>query len=384
MFVDFNYNYSNGITSNNSWNHIITYHIIYINKPTRVTSTSSTIIDHVYTNCPNNITNIKIPALSISDHYPIWFVHKLNSKHKKGPVHTKIKYRSLKTFNENDFMNSLRTQPWSVIDMFDDVDDALDIFISLFSKVLNSHAPMKEKHVKHAQQPDWFNKDIANAIKSRNRAKKLNNSEDYKFWRQKVKNLVYESKKSFYSKSINDNKSNPKLLWKHLQNLSCKSSNHQANFIVDDLGDPITNPKIAAETFNDHFLDVFKTAPILNDNLNAKTQEKIKSFINSKLTNDKEFNIPRITEQFVSKQLESLDISKSTGIDNIGARFLKMGSSVIAMPLTKIFNLSLKQGKFPQNFKTAKIIPIFKKGDKSSRHNYRPISILPVLSKIVE
>ena len=243
---------------------------------------------------------------------------------------------------------------------------------------------MKEKRVKYVHQPDWFSQDIADAIKSRNRAKKLNNSEEYKFWRQKVKCLIHESKKSFYTKSIYNNKNNPKIMWKHLRNLSNKSTNYQTNFIVDNQGDPITNPGLAAETFNEFFLDVFKSAPKIDGHINKPTQNKIKQFIQSKLPNDVNFNIPLISEQFVLKQLQALDITKSTGVDNIGARFLKIGFSAIAKPLTKIFNLSLKQGTFPQTFKIAKITPIHKKGDKNDKHNYRPISILPVLSKIME
>ena len=72
MFGDLNYNFSNGSTSNAMWNNIVNSYNFHqlINMPTRVTSTSSTIIDHLYTNCPDNITGIKIPELSISDHYP--------------------------------------------------------------------------------------------------------------------------------------------------------------------------------------------------------------------------------------------------------------------------------------------------------------------------
>ena len=73
---------------------------------------------------------------------PICCVRKLNKKCNKGPVHTTIKYRSLKTFNENDFISNLQSQPWSVIDVFDDVDDALDYFVTLFTDVLDFHAPM--------------------------------------------------------------------------------------------------------------------------------------------------------------------------------------------------------------------------------------------------
>ena len=98
-------------------------------------------------------------------------------------------------------------------------------------------------------------------------------------------------------------------MWKHLKNLSNKSTNCQTNFIVDDQGGHITNPGLAAETFNDFFLDVFKTAPTVDGSLNIATHDKIKQFIERRLPNEVEFSIPLISEQFVLKQLDALDIT---------------------------------------------------------------------------
>ena len=188
----------------------------------------------------------------------------------------------------------------------------------------------------------------------------------------------------FYSSSIQNNKNNPKVLWKHLKSLSNKTLNHQTNYINDEQEDPITDPLLTAKTFNEFFLDTFATAPTSNGDLNTISEDIIKNFISNKLCKDTEFKIPLITAEFVINQLKNLDICKSTGLDNIGARFLKVSSSIIAIHLAKIFNLSIQQGSFPDKFKLAKIIPIHKKGAKEDKHNYRPISILPVLSKIIE
>ena len=80
-------------------------------------------------------------------------------------------YRSQKNFNEDSFLKSLEEAPWSTIDTFDDPDDALDTFNSLFTQILDIHAPIKTKRVKHVNQPDWFNTDSLNAIKQRDKAK---------------------------------------------------------------------------------------------------------------------------------------------------------------------------------------------------------------------
>ena len=84
------------------------------------------------------------------------------------------------------------------------------------------------------------------------------------------------------------------------------------------------------------------------------------------------------------KLLSKLNVTKATGCDNISARFLKDASNVIVNPLTYIVNLSIKTGIVPDDFKTARVVPLFKKGDCNLESNYRPVSILPVISKLFE
>ena len=82
--------------------------------------------------------------------------------------------------------------------------------------------------------------------------------------------------------------------------------------------------------------------------------------------------------------LLSLDTSKAAGIDQIPAEFLRDGAEVLALPLGNIINLSIKLSTFPEECKIAKLKPIFKKGERIHPKNYRPISVLPLVSKIIE
>ena len=83
-------------------------------------------------------------------------------------------------------------------------------------------------------------------------------------------------------------------------------------------------------------------------------------------------------------QLIPLDISKSTGSDQISAKFLQMAAPIIAPALTQIFNLSISKAQFPSPFKLARAVPIHNKGPKLDYTNYRPISVLPITSLILE
>ena len=79
-----------------------------------------------------------------------------------------------------------------------------------------------------------------------------------------------------------------------------------------------------------------------------------------------------------------LDVSKASGIDEIPSRILKDGAEILAKPISDIINLSIKLSTFPDKCKIAKLIPLFKKGSKTYPKNYRLISLLPLLSKLIE
>ena len=91
-----------------------------------------------------------------------------------------------------------------------------------------------------------------------------------------------------------------------------------------------------------------------------------------------------IVEMEVIKIIEKFNPNKSAGHDNIGNFIVKKISNEIAKPLTMIFNLSLTTGIVPQSCKIAKVIPIYKKEDAEIFSNYRPVSVLPCFSKILE
>ena len=97
-----------------------------------------------------------------------------------------------------------------------------------------------------------------------------------------------------------------------------------------------------------------------------------------------DFCLVGTTEKQVLKILQDIKSSKATGIDELSGRFLKDGADILAKPVSALCNLSISRGVFPSACKVAKLKPIFKKGKKTDPSNYRPISLLPVISKIIE
>ena len=97
-----------------------------------------------------------------------------------------------------------------------------------------------------------------------------------------------------------------------------------------------------------------------------------------------EFTFEPIKEDFVLRQLQQLKTNKAIGLDNISARLLKDSATVISASLTRLFNLSLETRIFPFLWKSGKVTALFKKGDRCDANNYRPITVLPTISKILE
>ena len=136
------------------------------------------------------------------------------------------------------------------------------------------------------------------------------------------------------------------------------------------------------ENFNDHFSSVADHI-IKNHKSNAST-EKLDIWVNSKLSTNDIFSYKCILPEEVLTELLKLDVHKSSGLDGISPSILKISAYVIYESLTHIYNLSLCTGTFPSKLKMARVTPLFKAGDSSNMNNYRPISVLPVLSKLFE
>ena len=96
------------------------------------------------------------------------------------------------------------------------------------------------------------------------------------------------------------------------------------------------------------------------------------------------FTLKTVSETDVLKILKSLKPKRSYGIDGITSEVLKLGAEILVVPLTYIINFSIVTGKFPTEWKVAKVIPFHKKGDKKSFKNYRPVSLLPVPGMVLE
>lgn len=140
-------------------------------------------------------------------------------------------------------------------------------------------------------------------------------------------------------------------------------------------------PADIANAFNNFFINI---AENIKEPVDPSSHDKLKEYCNEKIPENVVFDMPLITTDKVMKSLKNLDVRKSTGMDEIGPRLLKMASPFIAESLTYICNLSIRSSSFPEKWKEAKVKPLHKGGSSNDLNNFRPISILPVLSKLFE
>ena len=124
-----------------------------VTEPTRATANSSTLIDHIYTNEEEHISNILVSQINISDHYAIFCNRRISPTIKKDS-HKSITYRSFKHFNDDMFLNDLMSANWTDIEAIHDVDSMIDAWYSMFIQIVDKHAPIKTQRVKRNVQPD--------------------------------------------------------------------------------------------------------------------------------------------------------------------------------------------------------------------------------------
>ena len=145
--------------------------------------------------------------------------------------------------------------------------------------------------------------------------------------------------------------------------------------------EPLKNANIFKEFYSDLAGKLMRKLPVALNKFNNNSTKQYYMNIKKSCHNCELCNA---TLETIKKILACLDSSKAPGLDGMYSKFLKDGAEILALPLCNLVNLSIKQSLFPDQCKITKLKPLFKKSSKSDPKNYRPISLLPVVSKIIE
>ena len=370
-----------------------------VDKPTRVSSTTATLLDHVYTNNTTLLTDVNVLEKGISDHFPTVCMWKSRTPKLPKNSHNTIVYRSFKHFDKDKFFQDMNQAHFHNIYNCSDPVQALDIFHSTLLPIINKHAPLRRKRVKSITLPGWLTPEIQEAPKQRDQLKsrlkqlykdninllpdsiKLEKeikrekvAQEYRKQRNKVTSLVRSSQKSYFSKMITDNK-NTASLWKGINKISQKSRSKPCNHYA-----------WSPHSFNDHFIHLAESV-LNNDKIcsdNYHLSPALINFCNSKLSKNISFEIPLLGVHEVGMLITNMKNKKSMGPDGISPSLLKLSLPYVVESLTFIYNLCIKHSIVPPSLKTAQVLPLPKSKDISELNNFRPISLLSVLSKPFE
>ena len=216
------------------------------------------------------------------------------------------------------------------------------------------------------------------------KCRRTNREVDWSTYRRKknrVNNLINSAKTKYNQKILEENASNPDKFWKAIKQVFPSKPSNKSCSMFQINGQKTFDKSNIANGFCNFFASVANT-------LKSKSIF-LRDFIWSKPIVDRysancTFKLRPVSVAEVQRYLKQLKRNKSVGLDSLPSGFLKDIARVIAKPLCHIINLSLQSGIVPKDFKEAKVIPIHKSGNSCNIDNYRPISVLPVISKILE
>ncbi len=353
-----------------------------VNFPTRFRGDKASCLDLIICDKPNIVHNISsCSPVGKSDHAPILF--DLQSGHVKN----KTVIRHIWNHKKGDyeaFNRHLANMDWDRILDVNDIDVATNRWYDIFHGLAKLYVPNRTISSKSDDLP-YMNTYLRTLMRTRDRFFKIyqtscldSDHEIYKQHRNKLVNELRIAESKYYenlSKDLELNQQNSKKWWKLLKKAtnSVKGSTlHETPILDDDI--LIYEDTCKAEALNKFFTQSVQTEnpddPIPKDH-NLIYYPKIPDLT--------------IEVEEVYNLLNSLDMTKATGPDNISNIFLKKCALGLAKPLSIIFNLSLKIGAFPAKWKLANVAPIYKnKGDRKQCNFYRPISLLPCVSKVLE
>ena len=363
-----------------------------ITIPTRICSTTQTCIDHLLINFDNFEIECGTINCAITDHLPIFASLKI--------FFTTENHELPKSFTKLDLSETALESAFSKIcwdNVFNEAvtNTAYQNFIDNCQSVINTISSTKRinRKIKLDKSP-WFNFEIKAAIDKRDRlygdwVKYPFSPHLEKTWKKQrnlVTALIRKTKRSYYSKLL-QNESNPQKIWKIINDASGRTQTSAKSDIPKKLDkscnpiESVTNPQEILNEMNNYFTTI---GPNLAAKLPSDTDTCAIDFHPARKL-DESFLLSPVGEDIVAQELLLMNSKKSTGPDGIPARFIKASSKFIINPLTFVINLSIKNGEVPLLMKSARIKALYKKkGSRSSCSSYRPISILPIFSKLLE
>ena len=368
-----------------------------ITLPTRICDTTSTLIDNIYTNVLDKSHTSGILIRPISDHQMYFCI--MNENYMKPAIAQK--YVEVEVFNVEAIEN-FKTEIAN-LEIHDKLDKTLnrgpnhnyEIFSTLLQNAKSKHIPkrIKKFNKRRHKKERWMTDELL--------AQVIKNNEMYVDWKttpiahpdyEKVKfnfkgykkivlKGIERAKRDYFDRVFLAYKCDMKRTWQVIsETLNRNKRKHDMPSLFTHEGRDLVDSTEIANAFNTYFANIGKNLSSQIDQNNVIADYK--QYLTSPTRETLKFEC--ITKDYTIKAIDNMENKNSSVHDGISNTLLKTIKNDISQSLTIILNQMLTTGIFPDAFKLSKVIPLFKKGDSSLLVNYRPISLLPTISKVFE
>jgi len=370
-----------------------------ITIPTRFCNTRASLIDNIlskFTSSCRDIITSGVITNRISDHQPYFICVDLNFRVRKK-IHT-IKMTKYTREAINDFKQELKRQ--NIVQQINRSEtggpnEQYIVLDNIIRTAKEKHLPVKiVKFNRHKHKKEkWVTQGILNSIKFRDKLYLQLRKTDQESplhetlkinlanYNKILKKNIRQAKALYFNEQFQKFKKDMKSTWKTINDILNRSSSNiqcfpqQFNIAGIMTSDPIT----IANGFNEFFN---KIGPNLASTIDPPENIDFTQYLDE--PSPLSFKFENVTESQVIRVIDKLPPKASAGIDGLSIRLLKEIKMEISKPVTIIVNQAINTGVFPDLLKIAKIVPVLKKGDNAIFNNYRPISVLPSMSKIFE
>ena len=340
-------------------------------------------LDHHYTNHPEKVSNVNAYFTGASDHKII-----IATRYTKAAVEKPrfIRKRSYKDFNAEVFVSEIRKIKWLELYLCENIELAVEIFTEKLSIILNRMAPVRVVQVRSKYAP-WVSKETKDLIQLRNdlqkRASTSQSPEDWTHYREvrnQITSKIRKEKKVWQENKIKSLGNDSSSVWKNVKNwLGWTTGGAPTRLLVN--GKLISKPKEVATTMNEFFI---KKVEDIRKEIPAEVENPLDLARKIMRNRNCLFKFEPVHPKEVSEIIDNIKATKSCGLDEIDSSIIKLAKVELLAPITHLINLSILNQKFPYQWKVAKVIPLHKKDEVLDPKNYRPVSLLPILSKILE
>jgi len=377
----------NGSNTDRFLNLMISFgYIPAINISTRVTRTSSKCLDNIFSNYMSGGPSVLIS--DTSDHFGVFASYSVCVDNKNSTKKSSLKLRML--LDKDALLkcrNDLANKDWNTeFSISADIDSKFRVFYQIIKQSLEKCSKNINNNRRKPSKKPWITPSLLRSINKKNNLyeKKVRhpcdvNERIYKSYRNALNRLLRRARQDYYKIEFEKASGNPLKTWNVIRSTLGQSSGGIPQEIFRKDGTSLKNPEEICEEFANHFSTVGRR--VKESIISKPGDQAFQNYLHKEL--EISLNLLPVQESEVRNIVYGMKGTNS-GSDIVSIRVIKILWDVIAQTFVSLINQCLKEGVFPSCFKSAKVIPIHKGGNTGDVENYRPISILPIMSRILE